>query len=154
MMKEKACVVDVNGDTAKVVVTRYSACSKCNRDCILGLDNSHEQDEMYVEVKNDKMAEVGDIVNVELKDSSLVFGSIILYLIPLLFFVSGYFIGAKFSELFNILSIEVTGILSSFLFLYISYLLTKKFDKKISKNKKFQSEIISIIEKNANTDRA
>lgn len=152
-MKEKACVVDVNNDTAKVVVTRYSACSKCDKDCILGMENNHEQDEMYVEVKNDKRAEVGDIVNVELKDSSLVLGSIILYLIPLLFFVGGYFIGAEFSDSFNILSIEVTGILSSFIFLFISYLLTKNIDKKISKNKRFQSEIIYIVEKNVNKNR-
>jgi len=149
-MREKACVVDVTGDTAKVVVTRHSACSKCNRDCILGMEDSHEQDEMYVEVKSKKNVEVGDTVSIELKDSSLVLGSLMIYLIPLLFFVGGYFIGARLSWLFGTLSAEVTGILSSFVFLYLSYRLTKKIDKRISKSEKFQSEIVNIVSKNEN----
>jgi len=149
-MREKACVVDVKGDTAKVVVTRHSACSKCNKDCILGMEDSHEQDEMYVEVKSKKNVEVGDTVSIELKDSSLVLGSLMIYLIPLLFFVGGYFIGARLSWLFGTLSAEVTGILSSFVFLYLSYRLTKKIDKRISKSEKFQSEIVNIVSKNEN----
>ncbi|HMA58809.1 MAG TPA: SoxR reducing system RseC family protein [Halanaerobiales bacterium] len=149
-MREKACVVDVTGDTAKVVVTRHSACSKCNKDCILGMEDSHEQDEMYVEVKSKKNVEVGDTVSIELKDSSLVLGSLMIYLIPLLFFVGGYFIGARLSWLFGTLSAEVTGILSSFVFLYLSYRLTKKIDKRISKSEKFQSEIVNIVSKNEN----
>lgn len=149
-MREKACVVDVTDDTAKVVVTRHSACSKCNRDCILGMEDSHEQDEMYVEVKSKKNVEVGDTVSIELKDSSLVLGSLMIYLIPLLFFVGGYFIGARLNWLFGTLSAEVTGILSSFVFLYLSYRLTKKIDKRISKSEKFQSEIVNIVSKNEN----
>mgnify|MGYP006279928139 CR=1 FL=1 len=149
-MREKACVVEVNEDTAKVVVTRHSACSKCNRDCILGMEDSHEQDEMYVEVKSKRDVEVGDTVNIELKDSSLVIGSFIIYLIPLILFVVGYFIGARLSFLFGALSSEATGIISSFIFLYLSYLLTKRIDKRISQNKKFQSEIVNIISKNEN----
>ena len=149
-MREKACVVDVTGDTAKVVVTRHSACSKCNKDCILGMEDSHEQDEMYVEVKSKKDVEVGDTVSIELKDSSLVLGSLMIYLIPLLFFVGGYFIGARLSWLFGTLSAEVTGILSSFIFLYFSYRLTKQIDKRISKSEKFQSEIVNIVSKNEN----
>ena len=147
-MQEKACVVDVNGDKAQVVVTRHSACSKCNEDCILGLDESHEQDEIYVEVKNDKNIEVGDIVNIELKDSSLVLGSLLIYLVPLLFFVIGYFVGFNLSFLFGSISPELSGIIFSFIFLYISYLFTKRVDKKLSGNKKFQSEITGIVSKN------
>ncbi|MFO7815890.1 MAG: SoxR reducing system RseC family protein [Halanaerobiales bacterium] len=147
-MREEACVVNVDGDKAKVVVTRHSACSKCNEDCILGLDESHGQDKVYVDVKNNKDAEIGDTVSIEIKDSSLVLGSIMIYLIPLLFLVVGYFVGANLSFLFGALSQELTGILFSFLFLYISYHFTKKLDKKLSKNNKFQSEIIGIISKN------
>lgn len=147
-MREKACVVDVDGNKAEVVVTRHSACSKCNEDCILGLDESHEQDEIYVEVNNDKNAEIGDTVNIELQDSSLVLGSLMIYLVPLLFFILGYFVGTNFSFLFGSISKELTGILFSFLFLYISYLFTKRVDKRLSKNKKFQSEITGIVSKN------
>ena len=147
-MREKACVVDVKGDKAKVVVTRHSACSKCNEDCILGLDESHEQDKIYVEVKNNKNVEIGDMVNIELKDSSLVLGSLMIYLVPLLFFVIGYFVGANLSFLFGNISEELSGIISSFIFLYVSYLFTKRVDKKISKTKKFQSEITGIVSKN------
>src|SRR6056297_1505846 len=150
MMREKACVVAVDGDTAKVVVTRHSACSKCDKDCILGMEDSHEQDELYVEVKSKRDVEVGDTVNIELKDSSLVIGSLMIYLIPLLFFVGGYFIGVRLSWIFGTLSNEVTGILSSFFFLYLSYRLTKKIDKRISKSEKFKSEIVNIISKNEN----
>lgn len=147
-MREKACVVEVDGDKAQVVVTRHSACSKCNEDCILGLDESHEQDEMYVEVKNDKNVEIGDTVNIELKDSSLVLGSLMIYLVPLLFFVLGYFVGSNLSFLFGSISQELSGIVFSFIFLYVSYLFTKRVDKKLSENKKFQSEITGIVSKN------
>lgn len=147
-MREKACVVDVNGDTAKVVVTRHSACSKCNKDCILGMEGSHEQDEMYIEVQTDKMVGVGDTVSIEMNDSSLVIGSLLIYILPLLFFVGGYFIGARLSFLFGAISKELTGIISSFIFLYLSFLLTQRIDKRVSKSKRFQSEIVSIISKN------
>ncbi|MCF8000338.1 MAG: SoxR reducing system RseC family protein [Halanaerobiales bacterium] len=147
-MREKACVVEVNGDKAKVVVTRHSACSKCNEDCILGLDESHEQDDIYVEVKNDKNVEIGDMVNIELKDSSLVLGSLMIYLVPLLFFVIGYFVGSNLSFLLGNISQQLSGIIFSFIFLYVSYLFTKRVDKRLSRNKKFQSEITGIVSKN------
>lgn len=147
-MREKACVVDINGNQAKVVVTRHSACSKCDKDCILGMEESHEQDSIYVEVDNDKNAEVGDTVSIELKDSSLVMGSLIIYLIPLLFFVGGYFIGVRLNFLMGSISEQLSGIITSFLFLYISFLFTRRVDKKISKSNKFKSEMVGIISKN------
>jgi len=147
-MREKACVVDINGDQAKVVVTRHSACSKCDKDCILGMEESHEQDSIYVEVNNEKNAEVGDTVSIELKDSSLVMGSLIIYLIPLIFFVGGYFVGVRLNFLMGSISNELSGIITSFIFLYISFLLTRKIDKKISKSNKFKSEMVGIISKN------
>ncbi len=147
-MREKACVVDINGDQAKVVVTRHSACSKCDKDCILGMEESHEQDSIYVEVNNEKNAEVGDTVSIELKDSSLVMGSLIIYLIPLIFFVGGYFVGVRLNFLMGSISNELGGIITSFIFLYISFLLTRKIDKKISKSNKFKSEMVGIISKN------
>lgn len=147
-MREKACVVDINGNQAKVVVNRHSACSKCDKDCILGMEESHEQDSIYVEVNNDKNAEVGDTVSIELKDSSLVMGSLIIYLIPLLFFVGGYFVGIRLNFLTGSISQELTGIISSFVFLYLSFLITRKIDKKISKTNKFRSEMVGIVSKN------
>jgi sigma-E factor negative regulatory protein RseC len=147
-MREKACVVDINGDQAKVVVTRHSACSKCDKDCILGMEESHEQDSIYVEVNNEKNAEVGDTVSIELKDSSLVMGSLIIYLIPLIFFVGGYFVGVRLNFLMGSISNELGGIITSFIFLYISFLLTRKIDKKISKSNKFKSEMVGIVSKN------
>lgn len=146
-MREKACVVDINGDQAEVVVTRHSACSKCDKDCILGMEESHEKDSISIEVKNDKNAEIGDTVSIELKDSSLVMGSLIIYLIPLLFFVGGYFIGVRLNFLMGSISNELSGIITSFVFLYISFLFTRRIDKKISKSNKFKSEMVGIIKK-------
>jgi|SRR6056297_902563 len=147
-MQETGSVIEIKNDKAKIKFNRYSACSKCKQDCVLGRENNHEEEYFFAEVQNEKSAQVGDIVKVELKDSSLVIGSIIIYIIPLLFFVGGYFIGAKLSFIFTGLSSEIFGILSSFICLYLSYLLTKRINKKIENSDRFRSKIVSIIKKN------
>lgn len=150
-MREKACVVDIKGDKIKVVITRHSACSKCNKDCILGMEGSdekHEKEEMYILVNNSINAKKGDTVNIELKDSSLVMGSLIIYLLPLIFFVFGYFVGTKLYNIVNIFSAEIVGIITSFVFLYLSYLVTKRIDKSISNSNRFRAEIVNIVNEN------
>jgi positive regulator of sigma E activity len=74
--------------------------------------------------KYDRNLTIGDIVTFEIEDSSLLNIAALVYLMPIIFMMAGYFIGQELG--FS----EGQGVLMSFLFLAISFGFIYFFDKK------------------------
>jgi sigma-E factor negative regulatory protein RseC len=76
---------------------------------------------IIVEVENRMHAERGDFVVLEAPESAVMKSSFLLYTIPLIDFVVGVVVGMKF--LAGVLPVdpELTGILTGFVFLGLSY---------------------------------
>lgn len=94
-MGENGVVISVNDDLIEVKLRRNEACSKC-KACIAGLNDN----EMIINAKNACGANIGDKVEIELKNENFLKAVGIMYGIPCVFFVIGVFMGQLlFSEL-------------------------------------------------------
>ncbi len=143
-MIQLAEVIKSNGNKALVKINRQSACQKCNKDCLLA-GNSHEIKEMKVEVDNPIGATAGQTVKLEMGESHLVLASLIIYVLPILGLIGGYFIGSWFGSHFLILSENSAGIAGSFLLFFLVFLIIRLFNFKIEGNEGFHPCITEII---------
>jgi sigma-E factor negative regulatory protein RseC len=89
-LEELATVVKKKKKKAEVKITRYSDCSKCDKSCSLAGD-SHDQDEIVLEVEDRIGVTSGDQVLVEMEKGNLLFATVVVYLIPIFLMIAGYF---------------------------------------------------------------
>ncbi|MBQ4347670.1 MAG: SoxR reducing system RseC family protein [Firmicutes bacterium] len=87
-MAEKGRVINTKENLAVVKLRRTEACAKC-RGCIAGM----KKDEMLVEAENLCDAKVNDWVELELRENGFLSAVLIMYGIPLVFFIVGIFVG-------------------------------------------------------------
>lgn len=117
-MINKGIIEEIKNDHIKVHLYRDSACAHCS-----GCSSSSKMGSNFT-FKYDKNLTIGDIVTFEIEDSSLLNIAALVYLMPILFMMAGYFIGHKLG--FS----EGQGVLMSFLFLAVSFAFIYFFDKK------------------------
>jgi len=119
---------------AEVAVTRSTACGGNCGSC----EACQFQNELKTIARTTRGARPGQKVTIE-TSSSVIFGAAMLvYIVPLLFFIAGYIIAAAFG------AGEGICVLSSFIFLIISAVILVLSQRK-KKNKKFDFEIIEIL---------
>ncbi len=142
-MKEEARVAKSYNNKAEIIITRHSACDKCEKKCGLA-DSSHDTDQIKLEVNNPVNAKKGDLVIVEMDDSNVRLASMLVYLIPII----GIFIGyLAFNYLGNLLGLdgqELFGMLGSFVLFGFSWYLLRKIDNYYKENNSFQPKIVTI----------
>lgn len=143
-MEELAIVVKKKKKKAEVKITRYSACSKCDKSCSLAGD-SHDQDEIVLEVEDRIGVTTGDQVLVEMEKGNLLFATVVVYVIPIFLMIAGYFFGVWIASLLDIVAIELAGIAGTFIFLTFSFLINKLFDSYFEKSSSFQPKIKRVI---------
>src|SRR6056297_643926 len=120
-MKEKARVIKKEDGQSLVQIIRVSACSHCDEKCMLA-DDSHEMEEMEVLVNDPIGAEVGSMVELEMGAKPILFSAFVVYLVPLIALIGGYFIGSSWLNSFTATS-EIAGILGSIIFFFLSFLI-------------------------------
>ena len=145
-MKERARVIKKEDGQSLVQIIRTSACNQCDEKCMLAED-SHEVEEMEVLVNDPIDAEVGSMVELEMGAKPILFSAFVVYLLPLLAIVAGYFVGASWFNSF-ISSSEVAGIMGSVAGFLLSFLLLKFFDKKAGSKSYFHPEITRVVTHN------
>ncbi|SIR16314.1 SoxR reducing system RseC family protein [Halanaerobium kushneri] len=143
-MEELATVVQKNNDKVEVRIIKHSACSKCDKNCGLA-GNSHDQDQVFLEVEDKIGVKKGDRVLLEMEKGNLVFATLIVYLLPIFLMISGYFFGSWVAAILNIKSVELAGIAGTFIFLIISFLLNKILNSYFEKISSFQPTIKRVI---------
>jgi len=139
-VEEIGIVLENKGEEALVRITRHSLCSRCSNRCQLA-GNTHESTEMQISVKNPIGAGKGDRVRIEMGEQSLVIASLIIYLIPLIGLIAGYFAGINLFPAAG----EVAGIVAALLFLALSFFLVNRIDKLLGKKQKYQPVIKAIV---------
>ncbi|KXS48275.1 positive regulator of sigma(E), RseC/MucC [Halanaerobium congolense] len=143
-MEELATVIKRKKNKAEVKITRYSACSKCDKSCSLAGD-SHDQDEIVLEVEDKIGVKNGDQVLIEMRKGNLLFASVVVYVIPIFLMIAGYFFGVWAASLLNIAAVELAGIAGTFIFLILSFLINKLFNSYFEKISSFQPKIKKVI---------
>ena len=142
-MKEEARVAKSYNNKAEIIITRHSACDKCEKKCGLA-DNSHDTDQIKLEVDNPVNAKKGDLVTVEMDDSNVRLASMLVYLIPIIGIFIGYLVFNYLGSLFGLAGQELFGMLGSFVFFGFSWYLLRKIDNYYKENYSFQPKIVTI----------
>ncbi|MEC9489548.1 MAG: SoxR reducing system RseC family protein [Halanaerobiales bacterium] len=145
-MKERARVIKKENDQSLVQIIRTSACSHCDEKCMLA-DDSHEVEEMEVLVNDPIGAEVGSTVELEMGARPILFSALVVYLLPLVAIIAGYFAGSSwFSGIIN--NSEVAGIIGSGIGFLLSFAFLRIFDKKAGSKSYFHPEISRVVAHN------
>lgn len=140
-MREKGIVTEVDGEKAVVVITRHSACKKCDRDC--GLSRSgHESEQMKVEVENPINARQGEEVMVEMESNRLYQASLILYAFPIISMILGYIVFNWLGSLFAFEQLELFAMAGAALFFALSWIIIRRIDNHFASDQSFKSRII------------
>jgi len=131
-------VVEVKENRATVVFDRPDACANCN-GC-LGKQCTH----VDIEVK----ADVGDIVEVQMPDQSVLKASAIAYLLPVVLLVTGLLLGdALHAPLGVSISKDLFTALAALLMLIIGLLLVRVIDRGLSGKDQWKPLVLSVHKK-------
>ncbi len=143
-MEQLAKVLHNNGDKALVKIERQSACQECHRECLLAV-NEHEVKDMEVEVDNPVQAKAGQTVKIEMNEANLVMASLIVYILPILGMITGYFLGSWIGSRFLLLSANTSGIIGSFILFFLVFLMVRMIDLRLKDNKGYHPQITKVI---------
>ncbi len=130
---EEGEVVDVRGNKAAVKIAANESCEKC------GLCTKISSTEMIIEAFVDKPVSAGDRVTLSIRPGIIVTSATVLYILPLIGLVAGYFAG-KF--LFKSIVIkgmeELLPALTALAFLFLAFIPIRLYDRKRAKDKRFR----------------
>jgi sigma-E factor negative regulatory protein RseC len=138
-MEKEAWVVGVEGENIRLRYLRHSACANCGACLTMG-----RKDQELV-LPNKMNLQVGDKVVVGLSSSSFLRATLIVYMVPLLFFLLGYVVGD-----FCLMSLglskwrEAGGMISGLLFLFLTYKGINLYDRRLKEVERYQLKILRI----------
>lgn len=140
-MVERAKVISVSGETAKVYLKRSSACGdncgKCGGCTPTG---------NFVEVINKIGALPGQEVEIEMKTQVFMNAILLNYGLPLIMLIVGMFAGGIIKSAFNLsISSDLLSVILGFGLMALSYLVVNRIDRHYKKSDKVQMSIINII---------
>ena len=141
-MEKEAWVVGVEGENVRLRYLRHSACVNCGACLILG-----KKDQELV-LPNKMNLQEGDKVVVGLSSSSFLRATVLVYMIPLLFFLLGYVVGDLFLARLDLPKWrEAGGMVSGLLFLFLTYKGINLYDRRLKDAARYQLEIVQITKK-------
>ena len=97
-MKQKVMVISVRDGMAQVQYHRPTACHGDCSKCAGGCGSMAAQEEMIVSAENLIGAHPGDSVGIEGETRKVVWAVALVYVIPVLLFFIGYFIGQNWEK--------------------------------------------------------
>jgi sigma-E factor negative regulatory protein RseC len=141
-MVERARVVDITNNVAKLEIRRASGCGDKCSTCKGGCSS----DNTYVEAVNSIGAEKGDFVEVELNTKTFLTAVVLTYGLPLIMLFIGIFTGSTLLRSFGIeVNGDLAGIVLGFGLMALSYLILSLNDKRYNKNGKIKFEITKLL---------
>jgi len=135
---EEGEVVAINGNRATVRIQANESCEKC------GLCRKISSNTMELDAYSTRPLTEGEKVRLAIRPGIIVQSAFILYLLPLIWLVAGYYFG-KFLNSFLSLRLqgELFPALLSMLFLFASFFPIHMYDKKKRNDNKFKVFVVS-----------
>lgn len=116
-MEKNGVVVGLRGQKAVIEIARMSSCGDKCATCSGGCSKPP----LIVEVDNALQAKQGDFVVLEAPEHAIIQSTLILYTLPLVTFILGVVLGLQVFAGMVPINPELTGILTGFVFLGLSY---------------------------------
>ena len=125
-MRKRAFVRDVNDMGVNVVVIRESACGGNCASC-----GTCESKPIDLNIKTDRKYNVGDIVDLEISSKDYMKLTVLMYLLPLIAFIIGFF-GSQyiFSTYINMEN-ELLSVVVGVFFMILAFAFAKGVDNKV-----------------------
>ena len=136
MKTEEGLVIEVIGNLAKIKAGRHNDCKNCG--------SCPGTDSAIITVKNDILAQPGQRVNFEVKESNEIKAAFIVFVLPLIGIFIGAGLGSKIGYLARVSN--KAGMIIGGVVAFLSVIvIIKLFDKSLSKSDKSLPVIISIV---------
>ena len=94
-MKQKVMVLSTSGNMAKVSYRRPTACHGDCSKCAGGCGSMAAKEEIIVSAENLIGAKTGDSVYIEGETKKVAWAIVLVYVIPVVLFLTGYFLGQQ-----------------------------------------------------------
>lgn len=115
-MKQKVMVLSTSGNMARVSYRRPTACHGDCSKCAGGCGSMAAKEEIIVSAENLIGAKTGDSVYIEGETKKVAWAIVLVYVIPVVLFLTGYFLGQQWG------CGNLIGVLSFFLGLALAVL--------------------------------
>lgn len=143
-MEKEALVIAVEDGSARVRMMRHSACAKCGACTMGGVP------EMELVLPTGLKLQPGDRVLITMNSAEFLRAAILVYLIPLIFFILGYLAGAYLFRWYGPSGWEEAGgVATGFFLLILSYLGIHRYDRRLVDSRKYQLKIAAVIERSS-----
>ena len=141
MIEEIGIVSKVEGVTAMVIVQKKSACDGCTAGTCKSQGNT-----MEIEALNVAQAKEGQSVKVTMKPQTYLKGTMLVYGLPLVFFIAGAIFGKNIGEeYFKERSSDLVAAISGFAALFLSLAGIKMWAKKAEHDIEYKPIIEEIV---------
>lgn len=128
-------VVEVRGSTATVKLGAKQACAHCGICAKIG----NSPNEMIVDAHTDEPLKKGDKVVLVMGGGVILKSAFIVYMVPLIALIAGYYIGRELMEALNIaLKGELFPALFGFFLLALSFLAIRWYDRRKKNDSSFR----------------
>ena len=94
-MKQKVMVLSTSGNMARVSYRRPTACHGDCSKCAGGCGSMAAKEEIIVSAENLIGAKTGDSVYIEGETKKVAWAIVVVYVIPVVLFLAGYFLGQQ-----------------------------------------------------------
>jgi len=147
-MQQVGVVVAIAGDRAKVKVCRATACSHCGK-CPEGerhtLSLFELPKEIIVDAYNEAGAGEGQAVELVAPDGSILLAAFLAYMVPLIAFFIGVFLGNWLAPALGFAEAQVGSILFGLLFLSAAYGVLRCKNKALRESRRFLPTIVRVL---------
>ncbi len=145
MPEEIGVVIEKTQGGARVRLQRQSRCAGCNA-CLMG-----EGGGVVAEAYDPLGVSVGDRVKIDVAAGSSVRSGFLLYILPLLLFVPGYFAAGALARFLGQAS-ELWGALGGFAAMALTYLAIHLIDKRARAGRPPDIRVVRVLERGAAAD--
>lgn len=147
MIEERAEVVSIEGGDVWVETQRRSACAQCavNNGCgtaVLGKVLGNKRSRVRVLNPEDAKVSIGDEIIVGIDEQALVRGSLVIYLVPLIFLFLFGLLGEVLTDQLHLGNPELMVVIFGILGLLSGFYLVKKFTRGIQDNSRYQPVLL------------
>lgn len=140
MISEQGIIEKITKNIAVVRVKKSSACKHCSEKDSCSIS---ERD-MVVEVKNTLNAKEGDHIELSVPEGAFLKLSLLVYILPIIALMAGAFLGDYLSSIWGT-SPSGTAVISSVLFLCLSFLGLKIFEIKKKSGDRYYPRMTRIV---------
>ncbi|MDI3522051.1 MAG: sigma-E factor negative regulatory protein RseC [Bacillota bacterium] len=147
-MQQIGVVVAAQGERAKVKVCRATACSHCGR-CPEGerhtLSLLESPKEIVVDAFNEAGAREGQTVELAAQDGSVLLAAFLAYMVPLIAFFVGAFLGNWLAPRLGLVSAQLGSIILGLAFLAGTYGLLRLKNQALGQSRRFLPTIVRVL---------